>query len=519
MNIKFKDLLLPLGFALVITWGFQYFFINHAGNNISKETGVVSGQTFVAPQTKQTLKPLNTEVDFFDEQRAVPVQETIVETEFARYIFSTDGGCLQSVLFKRAINGQQETITTVAAPPENEREVRCFLLALGEKTPYYYNLANKKDNDETVKLAYKAETDQALVIKTFTIHKKTHKIDVEIGVQPKVNKSLEARLFFSAPRMLELGEYDVVSAVMNDAQGSITRTARNSIDLNQGRYTPSFFGADNRYFIHVLIDDIQGFASRAYYKLTGKDDLFAILESSEITKQTSWKLSFYFGPKEENAMVAVDQRLEQTLGYSGWFAFISKFLLKVLKFFYSYLRNYGLAIILLTIIMRLVMFPFTINTYEQRKKGSEYKKKLAYLQQKYKSDPERLAQERAALIKKHGLPGIGGCLPMLLQLPVFIALSRLLNSSFELYHAPFFWVKDLSAKDPYYILPFLVFFAMLIQAVTMPGNKESRLPMLGMAFVFGAIAANFSAGLALYIFISTSLSVFQAIVTTKMNRA
>ncbi len=204
----------------------------------------------------------------------------------------------------------------------------------------------------------------------------------------------------------------------------------------------------------------------------------------------------------------VDQRLEQTLEYYGWFSPIAKLLLTVLKWLYKHVGNYGLAIILLTVIIKLLFLPLTMRSEKGMKQQKELQKKLSYIQQKYKQDPDRLSREKAELIRTHGMPGIAGCLlPMVLQIPIFFALSRVLSSSIELYQAPMLWIPDLSARDPYYIFPILVVIAMFAQAAHQ--DPQQRSSTIAIAFVFGAITASLSAGLALYISVGTLLSVLQ----------
>lgn len=130
----------------------------------------------------------------------------------------------------------------------------------------------------------------------------------------------------------------------------------------------------------------------------------------------------------------------------------------------------------------------------------EYQRQLAYIEQRYKGNPEQLLAERTRLIREKGLPGLGCLLPLLLQLPIFFALSRVLSSSFELYQAPMLWIPDLSLRDPYFILPILVTLTMLMQ--DMKGDPQQRTTKIAMAFVFGAVTSTFSAGLTLYICLS-----------------
>lgn len=146
------------------------------------------------------------------------------------------------------------------------------------------------------------------------------------------------------------------------------------------------------------------------------------------------------------------------------------------------------------------------------------KKKLKYLEQKYKNDKETLSRMKAELIRKNGMGGLGGCLPVFFQMPVFFALSRMLTGSIEFYQEPFgFWITDLSAKDPYFVLPALMVVSMLLQAFT--GDKSQRFMFVAIAFVFGAFLANLSAGLVLYIAVSTLLGVLQTVVQRKLKAA
>jgi len=152
------------------------------------------------------------------------------------------------------------------------------------------------------------------------------------------------------------------------------------------------------------------------------------------------------------------------------------------------------------------------------KQRLEFQKKLEYLQSKYKHDKAMLAKERAELIRKHGMPGLGGCLPLLLQVPIFFALRSVLASSIELYKAPFvFWIQDLSAPDPYYVLPAFMSLAMLAQAFTV--DPKQRLMMVVMALIFGPLFAQFPAGLALFIAASIGLGVLQTFVVKKFKSA
>ncbi|MFC1841727.1 YidC/Oxa1 family insertase periplasmic-domain containing protein, partial [Candidatus Dependentiae bacterium] len=483
-----------------------------------------SGQSFIAPKSKLEERPLNKEVDFIDEKRLSPRVLTDVETDLATYVFSTDAASLNRLEYKGDVNGNLAGLATVFPVSDTEREDRCFLVALDKKTPYFYNFLGKKENEYVVELNYRYDSPNSdfIVDKKFSVYKKTYKIDLLVEITPKkaLKESYEARLFFPAPVMPALGKNDQMAAVVINEKGNMDRTLRGSLNDLQGWRMPRLFGADNKYFAHAMIDDPEQFAQRAYYKVIGENKMFSILEGPQEKEKKSWTTSFYFGPKEEQALVAVDKRLVKFIEYSGWFAPIanpiSKLLMLILRFLYKYLKNYGWAIIILTLIIRLIMLPFTIKAEKSMKQRLEFQKKLEYLQKKYKHDKSALARERAELIKKHGMPGLGGCLPLLFQLPIFIALSNLLRSSIELYKAPFIlWIKDLSAPDPYYVLPILMSVSMLAQAFT--ADPKSRFMMIAMALVIGPLFASMPAGLGLYIVASVGLGVLQTFLVKKLK--
>ncbi len=509
--MNFKDLILPLSLALITTLAIQYFFVGRYTSD-TKMPEVVSGQSFEAPKTKQELKPLNTEIDFVDVK---PVKPTIseIETDWGHLVFSSDGASLERLEFKRYINDSLNIIGTIFPVTDTEKEQRCFLVALAQKTPYFYQLVDQQEDEYTVELIYQVKVEEGTIQKIFTIHKDKNLIDLTVHIMPKagLEEPLEARIFYPAPIMPEIAKDDTISALVGGENNSIQKIVRNKLDIHKGWYTPTLFGADNRYFIHTMLNDPDHFTQRAYYKLSDHNKLFAILEGPAITQEHSWKISFYFGPKDMEVLSAIDNRLEQTLEFHWILAPIAKFLLALLKFFYGYLKNYGLAIILLTLLIKLLLLPFSVKGEESMKQRADLQKKLNYIRQKYKNDREALTRAQAELMQKHGMPGMAGCLPLLLQLPIFFVLSRVLSSSIELYHAPFAgWITDLSARDPYYVLPVLIGLCMLLQSLTV--DSKQRLSVIAMALILPAFASNFSAGLSLYILISTALSVAQAMI-------
>jgi len=511
--MNMRDILLPLTLALLTTWAVQYFIFNRTA--ISPEGGVQSGQTFTAPQSQLETRPLNREVDFSDADSAYAgqAQLTEVQTEHALYTFSTAGASLQQLTFKRVADGKPILINTLEPYDKITREEASFLVVLNEKTPYNYTLVSQQRLASATQLVYQAQTPAATIQKTFTIHDDKYQIDLELGITPKQGP-VQARLMFGSPYISQVKD-DQISAVYNTQKGSLEKEARAKIDLNKGWFAPTLFGTEDRYFVHALVSDQNKFAERAYYALRDKQ-VISILEAAPIEQRATWNLSFFVGPKDEKVMAAVDPRLEQLLDYSGILAPLARLLLMVLNYLYNFLHNYGWAIVAMTTLINLILLPLNLKGAQGMKKYAEFQKKLDYIKKKYKDDPDTLSREQAALITKNGM-GLGGCLPKLLQLPIFFALSRVLSNSIQLYQAPFLWIKDLSSKDPYYILPIAIAISMIIQSTAT--DPKQRFTMMAVALVFGAFAANFSAGLCLYILVGIILMNIQTYVQQKFNWA
>ncbi len=495
MNIK--GLVLPIGFAFLSIIALNYFF-----PSTTKHEEVES--SFMAPREKREYKLLNLEVDFYDQKHGGQPKITDIETAWGSMQFSTDGASIESMDFKRESGGSAKTIRTVFPVTDMERENRCFLVALQEKTPFYYELLSMQESEYTYELIYAGDNDDCVVQKVFIVNKKRPKIDLLVEVAPKHGRQcvLEPRIFFPAPDMPDIKDTDVISSIVIDQANYFEKKQVNQLSILRGWFNPLLFGSDSRYFIHALINDEDHFTQRAYYKLQDRTRLFSILEGPEVDKKTSWSLSFYCGPKDLDDIIAVDQRLEKTLDYSGLLSSLSKLMLYLLRWFYKYVHNYGLAIIALTLFIQILLLPLSFRNDEEKfkKKQAEYQRELAYIEQRFKGNPDQLTTERAELIRKNGLPfpGFGCLLPLLLQFPLFIALRNVLSSSFELYQAPMAWIPDLSLHDPYFILPLLITFTMLLQDEK-GGDPQQRMMKIIMAFILGAVTSSLSAGLTLYI--------------------
>jgi len=281
---------------------------------------------------------------------------------------------------------------------------------------------------------------------------------------------------------------------------------------------------EGKYFVAALIPTMPlGEVTVARMDTTGI--------STAVTLQPSRReeLALYAGPKEYKALTALHAGLEQTIDF-GWFMFgsltlvrfLAKPLFLLLQFLHGYTHNYGIAIILLTALIKLLFVPLTHKSYTSMKAMQALQPKMAELQKKYKDDKERFNKELFQLYKIHKVNPLGGCLPMVLQIPVFVAFYNILYSTIELRHAPFFWwIHDLSAKDPYYVLPLIMGATMFIQQKIQPSAmdpKQARM-MLLMPVIFTFMFLQFPSGLVLYWLVNNLLTILQQYGTMRLQPA
>jgi YidC/Oxa1 family membrane protein insertase len=219
--------------------------------------------------------------------------------------------------------------------------------------------------------------------------------------------------------------------------------------------------------------------------------------------------SAYIGPKEMASLKVVSPELIKTIDL-GFFRFLAKPLLDMLNFFYRYLGNYGLAIIVLSALLKIVFIPFSTISQRSMKRMQTLQPQINALRDRYKKDKDKLNQEIMKLYGENKVNPAMGCLPMLPQLPVFFALYRALLGAIELRHAPFyFWIVDLSAKDPLYITPIFMGATMFLQQKMTPtaGDPRQAQIMMFMPIVMTAVFLNFPAGLVIYWAVNNVLTI------------
>ena len=181
--------------------------------------------------------------------------------------------------------------------------------------------------------------------------------------------------------------------------------------------------------------------------------------------------------------------------------------------------NWGIAIVLLTVLVKLVMLPLTHWSTVSMRRMSALKPLMDEINEKYKDDKQRKNQAIMELYKTHKVNPLGGCFPILVQMPIWIALYRMLGASAELYHVSFLYLPDLTAKDPYYILPAILGLSMFVQQKMTPTTVDSaqaKVMLYGMPIMFTVFMLFLPSGLNLYIFVNTILSIAQQQVTNRL---
>ncbi len=231
------------------------------------------------------------------------------------------------------------------------------------------------------------------------------------------------------------------------------------------------------------------------------------------------KFDLLYVKKEYGFLSSLGNNLKHAVDFGMWGIF-AEWILKGLQYFYTLIPNYGIAIILITFLVRLLTFPLQYKSFVSMKKMQLVQPEMNRIKEKFKDDPMRMQKETMELFKRSGANPLGGCLPLILQLPVFFAFYKVLYAAVELVDAPFYgWIHDLSNKDPYYVLPLLMTGAMFLQQKMTPAtvtDPVQKKVFMFMPLIFGFIMKDLPSGLSLYILVSTLLGIGQQLLVFRM---
>jgi len=288
----------------------------------------------------------------------------------------------------------------------------------------------------------------------------------------------------------------------------------------------SWAGLDTKYFLWAMIPSEAGQLCEITTN-SAQDALVANLYSKTRTlspgETRGYEYGLYFGTKELDRLrshsVVGGVNLEDAIDW-GWFgglsSFLGKLMLRLLHWFYGLTGIWGVAILLLTVVIKAITLPLTLKQMNSMKRMKEIQPEIEKLKTKYGDDRTKQAQEMQALFARSGVNPLAGCLPMVFQLPIWIALYAMLATAVELFRVPFLWLPDLTAQDPYFILPLgiggLMFLQTRLQPTPTGDNQQAKMMMWLMPIIFTVMMLFLPSGLGVYIFANILLSLVQTII-------
>ncbi|MBN1824604.1 MAG: membrane protein insertase YidC [Endomicrobiales bacterium] len=443
-------------------------------------------------------------------------KEIVVETANYRAVFTTRGAAIKKWLYKE--NSGQYTDLIYS---ENSR---AFVTFPGS--------VFKLSRPEPLKLVFTHRSPLGFrIIKTYDLSEDfLHSLNIEVS-RIKPSAKLPPLQIDWGPG---LGTSDREKKENDNLIRAVALTSTKPKKLTKfkpGEYPAAgykWFAVDNRYFLSAVIpDESAGFTIFSVYKPHKKVPPGILLSKDPLKGETSYScaMNFYLGPKGQANLKSYGFDLEESIDF-GFFGSLGKLALAVLFYFKNLTGNYGWAIILLTIILQIIVLPLTVKSFKATAAMKQLQPHIKTLQDKYKTDPKRLNVEMLNLYKTHKVNPLGGCLPMLLQLPIFWALFTTLRNSFELRGAHWIlWVKDLSAPDtliriagiPLNVLPLVMGIGMFVQQKMMSATTDPAQAkmMYLMPVLFTFMFWNFPSGLVMYWLTNSLLTMIEQYVILK----
>jgi YidC/Oxa1 family membrane protein insertase len=456
-----------------------------------------------------------------------PARDIAVETPLYNAVFSTRGAALRS--FK--LNHYRQTLNPGSPPIELVELQEGISRPLSVSFPGS-SIDISADENYTAdqrRISLQGADSQKLLFslplpggirveKVFTFYADRYNFDLEVRVvnSSGVNLSQKPLLIWSQyadPKAEEdsYGHQGPIFSVKKD----ITTESPKKVEKKTLGPDTSWAGYESKYFIAAMIPK-QPSLTNLVLSREASDTIFVGVEGPTniipAGQTGSFQYSLFLGPKEYSILQAQKVGLEESVDFGSWIKWLALPLLLAIKFLYQYVHNYGIAIIILTVIIKIIFWPLGNKSYKSMKEMQQLQPKITELRERYKNDKQKLNQEVMQLYRRHKINPLGGCLPVIIQIPVFFGLYKTLLYSIELRHSPFFfWIQDLSAKDPYYITPIIMGATMFWQQKISPqvGDPMQQKIMLLMPIVFTFLFLNFPAGLVIYWLFNNILSIAQ----------
>ncbi len=430
-----------------------------------------------------------------------------IENEDGYIEFSKVGGRIVSIYLNRY---KFDVISDFA---KNNRIFPTEIITSDPNITKLINFSKYEVSKDGQNITFKLTKGNIQVEKIFTINKEG---DISLKIITKGLKDLSLSLV-DGVSLVNTGTYG--------HSGAIIKTKTDLIKIDSDiekeeiiRGQILWAGTENKYFMQI-------FANKTPLNTV---HVIPVAEETTITLTeipTTIDGFFFGGPKLYSLLGEITSKyqklwnvnlsLRDTINF-GFFGILGKPLFLLLHFFYNYIPNWGVAIILLTVLIRIVFFPLNHKSLKSMKKMADLAPEIEKLRKKYAKDPQKLQAEIMKLYSEAGANPMSGCLPIVVQIPVFIALYNVLMVTVELKNIPFLWIPDLSDKDPYYILPILMGLSMIAQQwITPSSDKNQKMIMYVMAGVFTFLFMNFPAGLVLYWLTNNILGIGQSFIINK----
>lgn len=369
------------------------------------------------------------------------------------------------------------------------------------------------------------------VEKIYTFHRNSYVIDVSYDVHNTGGAAIQPYAYFQLLRDGDPPEgasrfaKTYTGAAVYTEKSKFVKASFSEIAKGKTNYPETddngWVAMIQHYFVTAWLPE--GKVKREFYTKQLGPDLYSagvVLPVGNIApgKDGQITVPLYAGPQEQNLLTNLAPGLDLVIDY-GWVTIIAKPLFWVLSMLYKWVQNWGIAIILLTVCIKLIFFPLSAASYKSMAKMRALNPKLQVLKEQYGEDKQRMNQAMMELYKTEKVNPLGGCLPIAVQIPVFIALYTVLLTSVELRNAPFMlWIKDLSQPDPYYVLPLIMGVTMLLQTKMNPAPPDpiQAKVMKIMPVAFSIFFFFFPAGLVLYWLVNNVLSISQQWYITRM---
>jgi YidC/Oxa1 family membrane protein insertase len=475
-----------------------------------------------------------------------PDRKINVETSLYRIVLSERGAAVKSIVLKK----YRETMAEDSPQKELiDAQTRGGSALLSFKDARDHNVENAifsvdQDQDlvdasnEPQVVKFQHQTESGVIIeKTYRFYPDSYLIDLGIGVINQGGNPVQGRMALAMRNVLseDAGGYGFAgpSGLINEELEQIKIKDIEESPKSDGKIR--WVAIEGRYFMTSVIPNeaLAGEMLLDYKEQQLQNKLAFLTNELQPAERQNFEFKLFMGPKSLSLLRALNNDLDRAIDF-GWVDFFAKPCLMLMNFIYKYIPNYGIAIIILTLITRGMFWPLAQKSYKSMGEMRKLQPLMQEIREKYKGDKARMNQEMMTLYKTYKINPMGGCLPMLIQLPVFFALYRMLYQAIELRHAPFVgWITDLSAPDrlfdfgfkipfmdPPYGIPVLTIImgaSMILQQkmTPSPGDPTQAKMMMLMPVVFTVIFINFSSGLVLYWLVSNIFSMAQQFYTQK----